>query len=174
MALLHRFPPSAGWEIDVLGTDLSTRALERARAAVWPMEKAREVSPRYLRPFMLRGVASQEGRIKAGPEIRALVRFERLNLNDTSYPLSGLFDLVFCRNVLIYFDAPSKQRVVHRLLGHLAPDGYLFLGHAESLTGLNDRARSVGPTVYAHGVRTAPPAAAPAAETRDAPARAAR
>jgi chemotaxis protein methyltransferase CheR len=149
MALLHRFPPSAGWEIEVLGTDLSTRVLDRAQAAVWPIAKAQEIPPRYLRPFMLRGVGSQAGKLKVVPEIRALVRFERLNLNQANYPVRGPFDLVFCRNVLIYFDAPSKRQVVHRLLDHLSPDGYLFLGHAESLTGLTDRARSVGATVYA-------------------------
>jgi chemotaxis protein methyltransferase CheR len=157
MALLERFPPSAGWEIDILATDLSTRVLERARAAVWPMSKASEIPPRHLKAFMLRGVGSQQGRLKAGPEIRALVRFERLNLNDDGEAAPGPFDLVFCRNVLIYFDAPSKRRVVHRLLERLAPEGYLFLGHAESLTGLTERARSVGPTVYASAAPASPP-----------------
>ena len=86
--------------------------------------------------------------MKAGPEIRSIVRFQRVNLNQDRYPVAGPFDLVFCRNVLIYFDVVSKARVVHRLLDQLAPGGYLFLGHAESLTGLTDRGRSVGPTVY--------------------------
>lgn len=160
MALLERFPPSAGWEIEILATDLSTRVLERAQAAVWPMAKAREIPPRHLKAFMLRGVGSQEGRIKAGPELRALVRFERLNLNDESYGVAGTFDLVFCRNVLIYFDGPSKQRVVHRLLSRVAPEGYLFLGHAESLTGLTEHTKSVGPTVYAHAAKGCAPARA--------------
>jgi chemotaxis protein methyltransferase CheR len=166
MALLLHFPPSAGWEIDILGTDLSTRVLKRARAGVWPIEKTREIPPRYLKPFMLKGVGSQEGKIKAGPEIQALVCFQRLNLNETSYAVNGPFDLVFCRNVLIYFDPPSKIRVVHRLLGQLASDGYLFLGHAESLTGLTDRTRSVGPTVYVHAARATSPATVTGARGR--------
>lgn len=140
--------PAAPWQIEILATDLSTRVLDRARKAVWPIEKAREIPPRYLQPFMLKGTGSQEGKIKAGPEIRSLIRFERLNLNEEVYPPSEPFDLIFCRNVLIYFDAESKRRVIDRLLGFLPPAGHLFIGHAESLTGLADRVRSVLPTVY--------------------------
>ncbi|MFQ5882241.1 MAG: CheR family methyltransferase [Candidatus Methylomirabilales bacterium] len=148
MTLWEYFPPSAGWEIEILATDLSTRALEQARVAVWPLEKAKEIPPRYLKSFMLRGTGAHEGKMKAGPEIRSIIRLYRLNLNDDIYPLTGLFDLIFCRNVLIYFSAESKVHVVHRLLNHLAPTGYLFLGHAESLNNLTDRVRSVIPTVY--------------------------
>lgn len=151
MSLLLQFPFTSGWRIDVLATDLSTRALERARKGVWPIEKAKEIPPRYLQPFMLRGTGSQEGKIKAGPEIRSIVQFERLNLNEEVYPTSGPLDLIFCRNVLIYFDAESKRRVIDRLLRALSPTGYLFIGHAESLTGLADRVRSVLPTVYVKG-----------------------
>jgi len=149
MALLARFPLGLGWEIEIVASDLSTRALDAARAGVWPLEKAAAIPTAYLRAFMLKGQASQHGLMKAGPEIRALVRFYRLNLNDEIYAVGGLFDLILCRNVLIYFDAASKGQVIHRLLRHLARDGYLLLGHAESLSGLNEQTRSVVPTVYA-------------------------
>ena len=148
MTLLAHFPPSSGWTLEILASDLSTRALDQARAGLWSVDKAREIPERYLKAFMLRGTGAQEGVMKAGPEIRSLLRFQRVNLNQDRYPVQGPFDLVFCRNVLIYFDVASKARVVHRLLDELAPGGYLFLGHAESLTGLSDRGRSVGPTVY--------------------------
>ena len=150
MAFLARFPPSSGWEIDIVATDLSTRVLESARCAVWPLEKSREIPQRHLKSFMLKGTGPQEGRIKAGPEIRSVVRFHRLNLNADPFSFAGPFDLILCRNVLIYFDAPSKARVLERLLERLTPSGYLFLGHAETVTGLNTRARSAGPTVYVH------------------------
>ncbi len=88
--------------------------------------------------------------MKAGPEIRSLVRFEHLNLSHERWALSGAFDLLFCRNVLIYFDPPTKARVVDRLLERLHPQGYLFLGHAEGLHGLSERVQGVGPTVYRH------------------------
>jgi chemotaxis protein methyltransferase CheR len=148
MTLLAHFPPSSGWTLEILASDLSNRALDQARAGLWSVDKAREIPERYLKAFMLRGRGSQEGVMKAGLEIRSLVRFQRVNLNLDRYPVSGPFDLVFCRNVLIYFDVASKARVVDRLLDQLAPGGYLFLGHAESLTGLSERGRSVGPTVY--------------------------
>ena len=150
MSLLQAFPPGSGWEIEILATDLSTRALERARQAVWPIAKSKEIPPVHLKAFMLRGTGDQEGLMKAGPEIRSVVRFARLNLNDEAYPAVGQFDLLFCRNVLIYFAPPTKARVVERLLGHLAPSGYLFLGHAESLAAMTGRLRTVVPTVYAH------------------------
>ncbi len=157
MSLLRAFPPGSGWDIEILATDLSTRVLERARQAVWPIVKSREIPPACLKAFMLRGTGSQEGRMKAGPEIRSLVRFARLNLNEEAYPAAGQFDLLFCRNVLIYFDAATKARVIDRLLGHLAPAGLLFLGHAESLGSAADRLRTVIPTVYVRAGATGAP-----------------
>jgi chemotaxis protein methyltransferase CheR len=145
------------WEVEVLGTDLSTRALERARAATWPVALAAEIPERYLRRWMLRGTGEREGTMKAGPELRSVVRFGRLNLNDDAWDLSDDFDLVFCRNVLIYFDADSRRRAVERLLERTAPDGLFFMGHAESLASVTRAARSVAPTVYA---RAAAPATA--------------
>ena len=156
MLLRHHFPPCSGRRIEILGTDISTRVLARAQAAVWPIERAREIPLSYRRAFMLRGTASQEGRMKAGPELCEIVRFERLNLNDERYPVRGPFDLIFCRNVLIYFPAETKRRVIHRLLDALAPDGLLFLGHAESLNALTDRVATVVPTVYARAGAAVP------------------
>ncbi len=149
MALRHALPEEAGWDIEVLATDLSARVLERAREAVWPLEKSADIPSVYLKAYMLRGTGSQEGRMKASPELRALVRFERVNLNDERLPVGGRFDLVFCRNVLIYFDAQSKARAVDRLLDRLAPHGLFFLGQAESLSGMPRRMRTIIPAVYA-------------------------
>jgi chemotaxis protein methyltransferase CheR len=149
MILLDHFPGAGGWEIEVRATDLSTRALERAREGVWPLEAAADIPDRYLRAYMLRGTGASGGTMKAGPRIRAVVRFERLNLHETVYPAMGVFDLIFCRNVLMYFGARTKAEVVIRLLKHLSPTGYLFVGHAETLTGLTDQVRTIVPTVYA-------------------------
>jgi chemotaxis protein methyltransferase CheR len=148
MSLLTHFPAESGWTIEIVATDLSTKILARAEAGLWPIDKSAEIPQAMLKRFMLKGVGAQEGKMKAGPEIRACVRFARLNLNDASYPVAGQFDLVFCRNVLIYFNAESKAGVIGRLLGRLAPEGILFLGHAETLNGVTDRVRSVGPTAY--------------------------
>jgi chemotaxis protein methyltransferase CheR len=107
---------------------------------------------------MLQGTRSSQGLMRAGPEIRSLVRFERLNLHADAYPVRGGFDLVFCRNVLIYFSREAKAQAVARLLGHLSPDGYLFVGHAETLSGIVEGVRPVGPNVYARTGRTPEPA----------------
>lgn len=148
MVLLEHFPAAEGWQLEVVATDLSTRVLARAEAGVWPLEKGDEIPAAYRKAYMLRGRRSQEGRLAAGPELRRLVRFSRLNLSDPEYDLAGRFDLLFCRNVLIYFDARSRAAAVERLLDRLEEDGHLFLGHAESLSHVTARARSVLPTVY--------------------------
>lgn len=153
MVLLDAFPRDAGWEIEVLGTDLSTKVLERAQEGLWPLAKAAEIPEHHLKRFMLRGYGSSEGLMKAGPEVRSVVRFLRMNLNDTTYPVTTDFDAIFCRNVLIYFDPPGKLRVVEGLLRHLAPDGRLFVGHAESLQASTVAVRAVIPTVYVHAAR---------------------
>jgi chemotaxis protein methyltransferase CheR len=145
MSLLAFFP--SGWELEVVASDLSTKVLDRARNGVWPLEKSKEIPEPYLKAFMLRGFGGQEGLMKAGPEIREVVRFARVNLVGDDWP-AGPFDLVFCRNVLIYFDRATKVRVVERLLERVDPRGHLFLGHAESLGGFTTRARPVIPTVY--------------------------
>jgi len=148
MAMLQAFPPAEGWSLEVVATDLSTRVLARAAAGVWPMARAGEIPEPWLRRYMLRGRRSQEGMLAAGPALRKVVRFQRLNLNDAEYDLAGRFDLVFCRNVLIYFDDASRAAAVGRLLDRLEPGGHLFLGHAESLARVTGRAAHVLPTVY--------------------------
>jgi chemotaxis protein methyltransferase CheR len=149
MVLRHALPAEAGWEIDILATDLSARVLDRAREAIWPLEKSTEIPGHYLKAYMLRGIGSQEGRMKASPELRGMVHFAQVNLSNERLPVAGRFDLVFCRNVLIYFDAQSKAAAVNRILDRLAPHGYLFLGQAESLSGLPRHVRPVIPAVYA-------------------------
>ena len=149
MSLLTAFP--SGWSLEELATDLSTKILDRARHATWPIAKASEIPEPYLKAFMLKGFGSYEGTMRAGPEIRSVIKFQQLNLNGEDWPPAQSFDLVFCRNVLIYFDRVTKERVVGRLLDRLVPTGFLFLGHAESLGGFTDRVRSIIPTVYALG-----------------------
>jgi chemotaxis protein methyltransferase CheR len=136
------------WSIEVLASDLSTKALGAASAGVWSIDRAQQIPARFRRTFMLRGSGAQEGRMAARPELSALIRFAQINLNHDAYPVGGKFDLIFCRNVLIYFDQPSKRRIINRLLDRLDPSGYFFLGHSESLTSF-ERVRAAGPTVYA-------------------------
>jgi chemotaxis protein methyltransferase CheR len=145
---LHDRLGALGWSIDILASDLSTKVLDHARTGVWRMDKTRGIPEEYLHRYLLRGVGPEEGRARVGPLLRGMVRFARINLREPSWDVGHGFDAVFCRNVLIYFDGPSRLDILSRMLGHIVPGGYLFLGHAESLLGLSDRARTVMPAVY--------------------------
>jgi chemotaxis protein methyltransferase CheR len=151
MVLLAQFPRGSGWELEITATDVSASVLKRARSGIWPLEGSDKIPDPHLKRFMLRGIGSRAGTIKAGKEIRKLIRFEQLNLSHDTYAVRGRFDLIFCRNVLIYFHKKSRLRVIDRLLGHLESSGLLFLGHAESLWGHDTCVRSVIPAVYALG-----------------------
>jgi chemotaxis protein methyltransferase CheR len=148
MHLLWHFPPEEGWQVTIEGTDLSTTALRAAATGCWSVEKAGDIPSPYLRRFMLRGVGRREGVMRAGPEIRDRVRFARLNLKDPDYGWRQSFDLVFCRNVLIYFDLATRVDVLRRVARHVDAGGYVFLGHAETATGVAGVLRQVRPTVY--------------------------
>ncbi|HEX7939526.1 MAG TPA: protein-glutamate O-methyltransferase CheR [Gemmatimonadaceae bacterium] len=149
MLLLNHFPASEGWSIDLHASDISTQALDVARRGEWPVEKAKEIPEELLERFMLRGVGSSIGRMRSVRELRDLIRFSRINLNEPTYDVPGQFDLVFCRNVLIYFSAEGRAAVIERLTGRLNKSGLLFVGHAESLHQHRTRLRAVLPTVYA-------------------------
>ena len=149
MLLRTHFPIDEGWSVEVLDSDISTKVLAAAREAVWPIDRADDIPEDYRRAYMVRGIGSQEGKMRAQPNIRSLVEFRHLNLNDERYAVDGPFDLIFCRNVLIYFNRDTKAAVIDRLIRHLSPAGILFLGHSETLHGAAHALRHVGPTAYA-------------------------
>jgi len=151
MALLHRFPRSSGWQIEVVATDLSNKVLAAARQALWPIGKASDIPLHYRKAFMLRGTGSQAGTMKVGPEIRDIVSFSRMNLNDPMYSVSGPFDVIFCRNVLIYFDDAARRTAAENLFENLQPGGFICLGHTESMSRISplfDVARFADAIVY--------------------------
>lgn len=149
MLLRTHFPLDAGWNVEILASDISTKVLTAAREGVWPIERANDIPPDYRRAYMLRGMRAEEGKMRAQPNIRSLIEFRRLNLNDDQYAVDGPFDLIFCRNVLIYFNRETKAAVIDRLTRHLSPTGILFLGHSETLHSAAHALRHVGPTAYA-------------------------
>jgi chemotaxis protein methyltransferase CheR len=149
MLLLKHFPEGKGWDLEVLGTDISTRALEKARAAMYPIEKSKEIPAEHLRAYMLKGRGDHKAEMKVSPDLHRVVRFARVNLHADSYPILGSFDLIFCRNVLIYFDRDSKAKVMAGILRHLSPTGLLFVGHSEHLGGIAPNLKTVAPTIHA-------------------------
>ena len=148
MLLATHLPAAEGWDLRILATDISNRVLEKAREGVYPVARSAELPKDFLHSFMLRGIAERQGEMKVKVEIQQMVEFRRVNLNQESDLGEGPFDAVFCRNVLIYFDLDSKRRVVEKLVRHLAPDGVLFVGHAENLNSVSSQLRSLEPTIY--------------------------
>ena len=139
----------AGFDYAILGTDISARMLERATAAIYADEQLTTV-PRDLvtRYFMRADDPSMAGKARIVPELRARTRFRHLNLMDKSYAVDRDVDVIFLRNVLIYFDATDKEQVVDRLAGHIAKGGYLLVGHAESMIVRHPLLRQVKPTIF--------------------------
>jgi len=133
------------WEI--IASDLSTRVLEKARTGHYSLEQAENIPTEYLSKFCLKGIGSQAGTFLIDKHLRSRVKFAHINLNER-LPRTDMMDLIFLRNVMIYFNAETKHKVVQKVVETLRPGGYLFVGHSESLNGLYDALKSVAPAIY--------------------------
>jgi chemotaxis protein methyltransferase CheR len=146
MVLADVLGTGPGWE--VMGTDISQRVLQRARTGHYPLERTRHIPQDYLKKFCLRGFNEQEGTLLVERALRQRVTFAHVNLNE-DLPRLGSFDVVFLRNVMIYFSAETKREVVARVLGALKPGGHFLIGHSESLNDISTAVRQLAPSVYA-------------------------
>lgn len=134
----------AGSDIAILASDLADHVLETGRAGVYPSSAGAEMPDALKRNWVI----EKGNDVVMSDTVRGLVRFRQLNLLG-NWPLNGMFDIIFCRNVMIYFDEPTKDRLLSRLCGHLAPGGFLYIGHSERLVGQAARqCDPVGPTTY--------------------------
>jgi chemotaxis protein methyltransferase CheR len=136
---------AAAWE--VMGSDISTRVLERARTGHYPLERTRQIPPALLKRYCLRGTDEQEGTLLVDRSLRARVSFMQLNLN-TALPRLPSFDLIFLRNVMIYFNGDTKREVVARIVGALRPGGVLCIGHSETLNDISSALEQLAPSIY--------------------------
>jgi chemotaxis protein methyltransferase CheR len=136
---------AAEWE--VLGSDISTRVLERARNGLYPLERSSTIPSSYLHRFCLKGKGNYEGMFLIGKNLRDRTRFAQMNLC-RPLPEMGKFDVIFLRNILIYFDLEQKREVVESILTKMKPHSLLIVGHSESLNGVTNRITAVRPTVY--------------------------
>ncbi|MCM5553387.1 protein-glutamate O-methyltransferase CheR [Pleomorphomonas sp. NRK KF1] len=132
----------------VLATDLSTDVLAAARKGIYPASMLAPVPDDYMRRFVLRSSDPTSNLMRIAPALRSKVGFARMNFMDETYPIGEPVDVIFCRNVLIYFDKPTQAKVLSRLCDCLAPGGYLFIGHSESITGFNLPVRTVANTIF--------------------------
>jgi chemotaxis protein methyltransferase CheR len=138
----------AGCRAEVLATDIDSEVLARAQAGIYPAERTGALSEARVRQHFLRGVGTNQGLLRIRPELRTMVRFARLNLQEPRWALQGGFDAIFCRNVVIYFDQEVQRRLAGRFALMLAPDGLLVVGHAESFPAAHPAFRSCGRTAY--------------------------
>ncbi len=148
MVLAEFAARNRGFEYEILATDLCTQVLETAVAGIYPEAMMAPVPDALYQRYVLRDKNPKRGLARIVPELRAQVQYARLNLMDTTYPLDNDFDVIFCRNILIYFDKPTQNAVLQRLCSHLRPGGYLFMGHSETLAGFDLPLTLAGPTVF--------------------------
>jgi len=141
--------------VHIVATDIDTNVLTTASNGVYPMERLDKTSPERLRRFFLKGKGAHEGMARVRPELRNLVTFKQLNLLADGWPLEGQFDVIFCRNVMIYFDKPTQRKILSRFVPLMKPHALLFAGHSENFLYVSDALRLRGKTVYELDGRTA-------------------
>lgn len=134
--------------VEILATDLDTQVLEKGEAGIYEAERVEGIEPGRLKRFFLKGAGQRTGQVRIRPGIRKLVKFQQLNFLSVQWAVTGTFDAIFCRNVLIYFDKPTQHQVLRRLSAHLTSDGLFFAGHSESLLHAADIFSPIGKTVY--------------------------
>jgi len=137
-----------GWSWQIEATDISTKILERALTGVYAADRVHEISPDVLRRYFQKGTKQWEGYFRVKQELRERIRFTNLNLLQASYPFTTPFHIIFCRNVMIYFDKPTQEELIDKLFHLTLPGGYLMIGHSESLTGIRHSFKPLRPAIY--------------------------
>ncbi len=148
MVLAEYAGRQAGFDFAILGTDISTKVLHSARSGIYTEAQIQPVPAEFRRKYLLASRNKAEGLARIVPELRRKVGFHQLNFMDDDYALQETFDAVFFRNVMIYFDRSTQEAVIHKICRNLAPGGYLFAGHSESLAGLDIPLNPVQASIY--------------------------
>lgn len=142
-------------DVKILATDISTKVLAQANRGVYPAVRLEKIQTAVVRKYFQRGYGRQEGYFKVKPSLREMIEFKRFNLMDP-FPFKEAFNLILCRNVMIYFDKRTQQALAERFYDALLDGGYLFIGHSETLTGINHRFKYIRPSVYQKAGRHKP------------------
>jgi len=145
MTLMENVPHD--WDIKILATDLDTNVLAAAAEGIYPLDRVESISEQRLKLWFQKGTGAQNNRVRVKAPLRNLIHFRQLNLMQ-EWPMRGFFDAIFCRNVLIYFDRQTKERLANRYAGLLREGGHLFIGHSESLHQLDTPFNLLGNTIY--------------------------
>lgn len=148
ITLLENLPRNnTEWDVKILATDLDTNVLDTARRGIYADERMKNVDERRQRRWFRRGRGENNGLLQVKPELQQLITFKQLNLMQ-EWPLKGSFDIIFCRNVIIYFDKPTQSVLMARYADLMADHGKLFLGHSETLYRVTERFKLMGQTIY--------------------------
>jgi len=148
MTLYEGVQDPTQWDFKILASDLSTRVLAKAASGMYDEDRFRDVPPEVIKRHFLRGRGDQTGLFKVKPHLTSAITFRRVNLMDDRFPIKNPLDLIFCRNVMIYFDRPTQGKLVNKFHQYLKPGGYLFIGHSESLQWVEHPFKSLAPTIY--------------------------
>ena len=148
MTLCDAIPGRSGWNIKILASDISTRVLAKAASGIYEEERVATVPKDFVRRYFLRGKGEQANKVKVRPYLREMVTFRRINLMDPTFPIKKSLDVIFCRNVMIYFDRETQASLIGKFYRYLSPGGYLFIGHSESLQWIEHQFTYVKPTIY--------------------------
>ena len=138
----------ASWDMGILASDISTRVLAHAAAGLYGEERITTVPSDIARRHFLKGRGKSAGLVKVKPHLSKLIKFRRLNLMSETFPITSPLDLIFCRNVMIYFDRSTQERLIAKFHRYLKPGGHLFIGHSESLQWIKHDFSTIAPTIY--------------------------
>ncbi len=135
-------------DFNIFATDISIRILERAAMAIYPENRVADIPLNIKKKYLLKAKNPIDKTVRIIPQLRNKITFHRLNFMDDYYDFNTMFDVVFCRNVIIYFDKETQEQVINKLASKLKPGGYFFLGHSESITNMNVPLTNIKPTIF--------------------------
>ncbi|MDX1352473.1 MAG: protein-glutamate O-methyltransferase CheR, partial [Thiomicrorhabdus sp.] len=147
IAIILKETVPAGWDAKVIATDLDSNVVATGQRGVYQIDRLKGVTEERKKRWFLRGTGSQEGLVKVKPELQSMIEFGQLNLMG-DWPIKDSIDVIFCRNVVIYFDKPTQTKLFNRYADRLPDNGHLFIGHSESLYKVSNRFELLGQTIY--------------------------
>lgn len=148
MVMMESEAVREGLDFSILATDISTKVLEKAKLGIYEQERIAVIDPALQHKYLLRSKDKTKSLYRIVPQLRRKVQFRQLNFMESDFGFREKMDIIFCRNVIIYFDKPTQERLLNRFCGHLSPNGYIFMGHSETLLGMDVPLIQAAPTIY--------------------------